>query len=229
MSSDLAFPAAPPVVLPVEGSEAVFPVHRIYCIGRNYGAHVREMGGDPKDQPPIFFMKPADAAIPPNQPVPYPPATSDLHHEIELVACLKGGGADVSPDRALDLVFGYAAGVDLTRRDLQGVAKAAGSPWDAAKGFDASAPVGLIRPLERCGPLDGRIRLSVDGVVRQDAKLSDMIWSVAETISQCSRLWCLQPGDLIFTGTPEGVGPLLRDQTVEGEVEGVGVVAFTVT
>jgi fumarylpyruvate hydrolase len=227
MPASLVIPAPPQTVLPVEGSDQGFPVRRIYCIGRNYGKHVQEMGGDPKDQPPIFFMKPADAATA-DTAIPYPPGTSNLHHEIELVVALKGGGADVPVEAAQELVFGYAAGVDLTRRDLQNEAKDKGQPWDSAKGFDASAPLGPIRPAAACGALDGRIGLSVNGAVRQDGVLSDMIWSTPEIISQLSRLWTLQPGDLIFTGTPDGVGPIQPGDRVEGAIEGVGTVAFTV-
>ena len=229
MSNTFVIPTPATPSLPVEGSEARFPVRRIYCIGRNYGEHVREMGGDPKDQPPIFFMKPADAVVAPGGVVPYPSETSNLHHEIELVVALKSGGANVPAHRALELVFGYAAGVDLTRRDLQNAAKDKGSPWDSAKGFDASAPCGLIRPAGKVGALDGRIAISVNGAVKQNGKLSDMIWNVAEVIAQCSRLWTLQPGDLIFTGTPDGVGPLVRGDRVEGEIDGVGTVEFVVS
>lgn len=223
------FAVAPPAVpsLPIEGSGERFPVHRIYCIGRNYGKHVREMGGDPKDQPPIFFMKPADAVVAPGEPVPYPPATKNLHHEIELVVALKGGGANVPVEQALDLVFGYAAGVDLTRRDLQNMAKDSGSPWDSSKGFDASAPCGAIRPGKT--PPAGAIRISVNGAVQQDGALTDMIWSVAEIVAKVSELWTLQPGDLIFTGTPDGVGPVVRGDHVVGEVEGAGRVEFTLS
>jgi fumarylpyruvate hydrolase len=228
MSSPL-FAVAPSALpsLPIEGSKARFPVHRIYCIGRNYGKHVREMGGDPKDQPPIFFMKPADAATS-DAAIAYPPGTQNFHHEIELVVALKAGGADIAPEHALALVYGYAAGVDLTRRDIQNEAKDKGQPWDAAKGFDLSAPVGLIRPAENVSSLDGRVRLTVNGAIKQDGSLGDMIWSVGEIISQVSKLWTLQPGDLIFTGTPDGVGPLKTGDRVEGEVEGVGAVAFMV-
>jgi fumarylpyruvate hydrolase len=217
-------PAVPS--LPIAGSDARFPVHRIYCIGRNYGKHVREMGGDPKNQPPIFFTKPADAVVTPGGSVLYPTATKNLHHEIELVVALKAGGAHVPVDRALDLVFGYAAGVDMTRRDLQNAAKDAGAPWDASKGFDASAPLGAVHPGQT--PPTGAITLKVNGQVRQDGELKDMIWSVAEIISKCSQLWTLQAGDLIFTGTPDGVGPLDKGDRVEGEVAGAGAVAFTV-
>ena len=224
---DYAIPTPSIPSLPIEGSAARFPVHRIYCIGRNYGKHVKEMGGDPKDQPPIFFMKPGDAVVAPGDAVPYPPATKNLHHEIELVVALKGGGANVPVERALELVFGYAAGVDLTRRDLQNVAKDAGSPWDSSKGFDASAPCSAIRPAST--PPTGAIRISVNGAVKQNGELADMIWSVAEIIAKCSELWTLQPGDLIFTGTPDGVGPLVRGDRVVGEIEGAGQVEFTVS
>ncbi|WP_174300136.1 fumarylacetoacetate hydrolase family protein [Caulobacter sp. S45] len=216
-----------PTTLPIQGSDAVFPVRRVFCVGRNYGAHVREMGGDTKDQPPLFFTKPADAVVAPGGAVTYPPGTSDFHHEMELVVALKAGGADVAPSEALELVYGYAAGVDLTRRDLQTAAKKAGQPWDSAKAFDASAPVGAIRPATGEAPA-GAIRLSVNGQVRQDGRLGDMIWSVEEIIAEVSRLWRLEAGDLIFTGTPEGVGALARGDFVEGEIEGVGSVAFTV-
>jgi fumarylpyruvate hydrolase len=225
---DFAIPAAAVPSLPIEGSEARFPVRRIYCIGRNYGAHVKEMGGDPKEQPPIFFMKPADAAVAASGAIPYPPGTSNFHHEIELVVALKAGGADVAADKALDLVYGYAVGVDLTRRDLQNTAKDKGQPWDSAKGFDASAPVGPIRPADKCGALNGRITIAVNGQTRQDGKLSDMIWGVAEIIAAVSKLWTLQAGDLIFTGTPDGVGPLKRGDTVDGAIDGLPPIAFTI-
>jgi len=227
--TDYAVPPLPPTTLPILGSSSLFPVRRVFCVGRNYGLHVKEMGGDPKEQPPLFFTKPADAVVGPGGAVPYPSATKDLHHEIELVAALKAGGSDLSPEAALNLIFGYAAGVDLTRRDLQGAAKRDGQPWDSGKAFDASAPVGAIRPADQVKDLGGAIRLKVNGEVRQDGRLSDMIWSVAEVIAQASRLWRLEPGDLIFTGTPDGVGPLHRGDLVLGEIDGVGEVAFTVS
>jgi fumarylpyruvate hydrolase len=214
------------VTVPVEGQDAVFPVRRILCVGRNYAAHRREMGGDDRD-PPFFFAKPADAIVAPGKDVAYPPRTSNLHHEIELVVALKAGGADVPVDQALDLVFGYAVGVDMTRRDLQNAAKDKGQPWEAAKGFDASAPISAIKPWTGPAP-QGRIALSVNGQPRQDATVADMIWAAAEIISEASKLWTLAPGDLIYTGTPEGVGPLVRGDRVEGEVEGVGKLAFKV-
>jgi len=220
-----AFPPPLQPAIPVVGADALFPVRRILCVGRNYAAHRREMGGDDRD-PPFFFAKPADAVVPPGGAVPYPPATADLHHEIELVVALGGAGADVAVADALGLVFGYAVGVDLTRRDLQAAARAKAQPWEAAKGFDASAPISAIRPA--LGPTpQGRIRLSVNGGVRQDAVIVDMIWNVAEIIAEASKLWRLAPGDLIFTGTPEGVGALARGDAVEGEVDGVGSLRFT--
>lgn len=227
--SDYVLPPPARPCVEVEGEAARFAVRRILCVGRNYGAHVREMGGDAKEQPPLFFTKPADAISTGGTDVPYPSGTRDLHHEVELVVALRSGGADLPVEHALDHVFGYAAGVDLTRRDLQSRAKAGGQPWDAAKAFDHSAPIGPLHRREGRAPADGRIHLSVDGVLRQDARLSDMIWSVAEVIAEASRLWTLAAGDLIFTGTPQGVGPLVRDSRVQGEVEGVGRVAFAVT
>jgi fumarylpyruvate hydrolase len=224
---DFVFPPPDRVGLAVEGTDARFPVRRIYCVGRNYAAHAREMGGDGRS-PPFFFAKPADAVVASGGTVAYPAMTENLHHEMELVVALSGDGADVPVDRALDLVFGYAAGVDLTRRDLQDAAKDKRQPWEASKGFDASAPIGLIRPMARAGSPQGRISLSVNGQTRQDARLSDMIWSTAEIIAQVSRLWRLEAGDLIFTGTPEGVGPLVRGDRVEGVIEDVGDVAFTI-
>ena len=213
--------------LPIQGSSARFPVRRIYCVGQNYGAHAREMGGDPTRMPPFFFSKPADAVRVPGEPVPYPSSTGQLDYEIELVVALQGGGANVPPEQALALVYGYAAGVDLTRRDLQAEAKKAGRPWDAAKGFDASAPIGVLRPARDGALPQGRIHLTVNGQTKQDAQLSDMIWNVAEIIARASQLWRLEPGDLFFTGTPQGVGPLTRGDRVEGGIEGVGEVSFT--
>jgi fumarylpyruvate hydrolase len=222
--SDFVLPPPPPPFVPVEGGGR-FAVRRILCVGRNYAAHRREMGGDDRD-PPFFFAKPADAVVPPGEEVAYPSMTADLHHEIELVVALGAGGADLTPEAALRTVYGYAVGVDLTRRDLQNAAKAKGQPWDASKGFDASAPISAIRRLP--APPQGRIAVTVNGEVRQDASVSDMIWNVPEIIAEASRLWALAPGDLIFTGTPEGVGPLARGDLVRGEVEGVGVLEFRI-
>ncbi|HUZ14110.1 MAG TPA: fumarylacetoacetate hydrolase family protein [Caulobacteraceae bacterium] len=221
-----AFEPPPQPWVPILGEETRFPVRRIYCVGRNYAAHRREMGGDDRD-PPFFFAKPADAVVGPGGDIAYPAQTADLHHEMELVVALGGGGADVPAGAALGLVFGYAAGVDLTRRDLQGAYRAKGQPWEGAKGFDASAPISAVRRWSGPAP-QGRIRLAVNGRVRQDASLDQMIWNVPEIIAEASRLWRLAPGDLIFTGTPEGVGPLARGDRVEGEVEGVGALAFAI-
>lgn len=220
---------APPATtsLPIADTDARFPVRRVLCVGRNYDAHRREMGAHDRD-PPFFFSKPTDAVVPPGGDVPYPSLTSALHHEVELVVALGGGGRDVPVGSALGLVFGYAVGVDLTRRDIQNEAKAKGQPWEAAKGFDASAPVGVIRRAVAGAIPRGNIRLTVQGAARQQGSLSEMIWSVAEVIHQASRLWCLAPGDLIFTGTPQGVGPLSVGDRVAGEVDGVGIVTFTV-
>src|SRR5688572_19752855 len=212
--------APPPVpVVPVEGEAGGFPVRRILCVGRNYAAHRREMGGDDRD-PPFFFAKPADAMVPPGRDPAYPPRTANLHHEIELVVAIGAAGADVAVEDALGLVYGYAVGVDLTRRDLQNAAKDKGQPWDSSKGFDDSAPISAIRRWSGPAPL-GRIAISVNGTVKQDAVVADMIWNVPEIISEASKLWALAPGDLIYTGTPEGVGPLVAGDRVEGEVEGV--------
>ena len=224
--TNFAIPAPPVPTVPVEGGQS-FPVRRIFCVGRNYAAHVREMGGEPEKTPPIFFTKPADAVVPPGGAVPYPQSTSNFHHEIELVVALKGGGADVSEADAINLVFGYAVGVDLTRRDLQAVAAKAGQPWDASKAFDNSAPISAIKPGSAVPA--GTISLTVNGETRQKADLADMIWNIPGIIAEASKLWRLEPGDLIFTGTPEGVGPLVRGDKVEGAVDGVGTVSFTVS
>jgi fumarylpyruvate hydrolase len=216
------FVIAPPPrpAVPVEGG-GLFPVRRIWCVGRNYAAHAREMGHDDRE-PPFFFSKPPDAIVPRGGDIPYPPDTADLHHEVELVLAIGFGGRDVPVDRALELVWGYAVGIDLTRRDRQAEAKKAGRPWDLAKGFDLSAPVGDIRPVYTEGHLrEGRIVLSVDGEVRQDGDVAEMIWSPAEVIAHLSRSVELAPGDLVFTGTPEGVGPLGRGQRVAAHVQGL--------
>lgn len=220
-----AFPPHAIPTVPVEGSDAVFPVRRILCVGRNYAAHRREMGGDDRD-PPFFFAKPADAIAPLADQIPYPLATSDLHHEIELVVALKAGGANLSIEQALACVFGYAVGVDLTRRDLQAAAKAKGQPWEAAKGFDHSAPISAIRVME-APAAEAAVTLSVNGQARQHGLVGDMIWNIGEVIAKASELWTLAAGDLIFTGTPEGVAAIMRGDKVVGEIEGVGRLDFT--
>ncbi|CAN1536325.1 MhpD 2-keto-4-pentenoate hydratase/2-oxohepta-3-ene-1,7-dioic acid hydratase (catechol pathway) [Caulobacteraceae bacterium] len=214
--TDYAVTIRPQPTVPVQGSDRPFPVRRILCVGRNYAAHRREMGGDDRD-PPFFFSKPADAVVLPGIDVPYPTATSDLHHEIELVVAIGDGGA----------IFGFAVGVDLTRRDLQNGFKAKGQPWDAAKGFDASAPVSAIVPTTGIIP-QGRVTLSVNGETKQEGEVADMIWSVEEILVEAGKLWKLEAGDLIFTGTPEGVGPLVRGDLVEGSVDAVGALSFRV-
>lgn len=216
-------PAATPAVA-VAGTRRCFAVRRIYCVARNYAEHAREMGADPGREPPFFFSKPADAILPSGCDVPYPPRTADLHHEIELVVALGAGGRNVAIADAPQLIFGYAVGNDLTRRDLQAAAKKQGRPWDVAKGFDASAPITPIRPAAEIGHVThGRIWLEVNGVLRQQGDIADMIWNVAEVIAELSSLWTLAAGDLIFTGTPAGVGPLVPGDRVRGGVDGVGV------
>ena len=212
-------PAIPSV--PVAGTDARFPVHRIYCVGRNYAEHAKEMGHAVDREAPTFFMKPADAAWPQAE-VPYPPGTANLHHEVELVVALASGGRDLDPARALDGVFGYAIGLDLTRRDLQAAAKAKGNPWDTAKGFDASAPIGAIVPASVVGhPTSGELALSVNGVERQRADIATMVFTVPEILAALSRLYTLAPGDLVFTGTPAGVGPLVPGDAFEASFPGL--------
>ena len=220
---DYVFAPPPVPSLPVTGTAARFPIRRIFCVGRNYAAHVREMGGDPRRDPPTFFTKPADAVVENGATIPYPPATKDLHHEIELVVAIGGTAKDIAVAEAPGVVFGYAVGIDLTRRDIQAVARKAGGPWDMAKGFDRSAPCTAIRPVAEIGhPKSGTISLAVNGELRQNGALGDLIWSVAETIAQLSALVELRPGDLIFTGTPEGVGPVAAGDTLSGHIDGVG-------
>jgi fumarylpyruvate hydrolase len=225
---DYVIPAPPVVALPVEGDARRFPVRRVFCVGRNYAAHAREMGHDPEREPPFFFTKPADALVPGGGTIPYPPATSDVHHEIELVVALGKGGADIPAAQALDHVFGYAVGIDLTRRDLQAEAKELRRPWDMAKAFDRSAPVSPLRPAARIGhPESNPIRLEVNGEVRQSSTLAHHIWSVAETIAYLSGLVELAPGDLIFMGTPEGVGAVQRGDRMQGHIDEVGGLTVT--
>lgn len=213
--------AVPAVTAAVVGGDR-FPVRRIFCVGRNYAAHAREMGGDPTREAPFFFGKPADALVPSGQAVAYPPMTTELHHEIELVVALGGGGREVSRADAPALVFGYAVGLDLTRRDLQSEAKKAGRPWDMAKGFDQSAPMGLITPVADTGWLSaGAISLAVNGAVRQKGDLADMVWNVAEVIADLSRYVALAPGDLIYTGTPDGVGAVVKGDRLLGSIDGL--------
>jgi fumarylpyruvate hydrolase len=220
----LVFPALPTVTLPVTGRAERFPVRRIFCVGRNYADHAREMGGDDKE-PPFFFTKPADAVVESGSRIPYPPATTNFHHEGELVLALGKGGAMVAEDAAQAMIWGHAAGNDLTRRDLQAEAKANRRPWDMAKAFDKSAVVGAIRP----GALpDAGLRCTVNGVLRQETRLSDMIWSPAAIIAALSKLVSLSAGDLIFTGTPAGVGALNRGDVCKVEIDGLQTATVTI-
>jgi fumarylpyruvate hydrolase len=205
--------------LGIANSAERFPVRRIFCVGQNYAAHAREMGSDPERQAPFFFTKPADAVVPSGSILPFPSRTHSLHHEVELVIALNRGGADLRVGDAASLIFGYAVGIDLTRRDLQAEAKKTGRPWDMAKGFDRSAPIGLLS--RGHPPSGGAIALTVDGEVRQAGDVGDMIWSVAEIIASLSSYVALAAGDLIFTGTPSGVGPIERGQRVRGTFIGI--------
>lgn len=210
--------------LAVVGSDARFPTHRIYCIGRNYADHAREMGAAVERAQPMFFMKPADAIVADDADIAYPPATSDLHHEVEMVVALAAGGRDIPPARALESVFGYAVGLDLTRRDLQAAAKAKGHPWDAAKGFDHSAPMSALHPVATIGhPRGAMLSLTVNGQLRQQADIDTMIFPVPAIIHELSRLWELAAGDLIFTGTPAGVAALQRGDRVRAQLGGFAV------
>jgi len=218
-----------PAGVAIAGRDDLFALHRIYCVGWNYAEHVREMGFTPEREPPIFFMKPLDAIVPDRGRVPYPPKTRDLHYEIELVVALGRGGADIAREAALDHVWGYAVGIDMTRRDLQAIAKQRGQPWETSKAFDSGAPLAALRPVEETGhPTAGRIWLSVNGEIRQDGNLAQMIWSVAEIIEHLSGYFRLEPGDLIYTGTPAGVGPVLPGDALEGGVDGVGTIRIDI-
>jgi fumarylpyruvate hydrolase len=226
MSINFVFTPIERPFVPVSGEEAFFPVNRIYCVASNYRAHSLEMGGDPEREAPCFFSKPSNAVVL-SAGVPFPDQTSNLHHEVELVVALDGGGSDIPENEALDCIYGYAVGVDLTRRDLQSAAKKRGRPWDVAKGFDHSAPLSAIRRVSDCGhPEFAEISLSVNGKQRQTADIAEMIWSVPEIIAELSRFYRLCPGDLIFTGTPAGVGPLRPGDRIECEIEGINAFAF---
>ena len=206
----------------VHGTEKRFAVRRIFCVGRNYAAHAREMGHNPDREPPFFFTKPADALVESGSTIAYPPETQDLHFEIELVAAIGVSGKNISEETALEHIFGYGVGIDLTRRDLQGQAKKAGRPWDWGKAFDQSAPCSKLTPLnEKQHPFNNRIWLSVDDELKQDGNTDELIWSVAEVIAIISRSMEIRAGDLIYTGTPAGVGPVVSGQTLKGGVEGV--------
>lgn len=235
MSENFIIPAHAIVGLPVDGRSATFPVRRVYCVGRNYAAHAREMGFDPDREPPFFFCKPNDAQsivpVPAGETVtvPYPPRTENYHYEIELVVAIGKAGRNIDPADAAGHIFGYAVGLDMTRRDLQMRMREQGRPWEIGKAFDYSAPIGPITRLADSGPLDaGAIALSVDGKTVQSSDLSHLIWNVNETIAQLSTLFELQPGDLIMTGTPEGVGAVLPGQSMVGRIDGLAPVKVKV-
>jgi fumarylpyruvate hydrolase len=222
-------PPPPLASVAVAGTADRLALRRIFCVGRNYAAHAREMGKDPDREPPFFFMKPADAVVDSGTTIPYPPQTKELHYEMELVVALGQGGVDVPRETALDLVFGYGCGIDLTRRDLQAQAKEMGRPWDFGKGFDNSAPCGPIHRVASTGhPEKGRIWLAVNGAVKQDGDLAELIWPVPDIIAILSRSMRLAPGDLIFTGTPAGVGAVKAGDKITGGVDGLGEIAIAI-
>ena len=227
MSEYVIAPPPQPAV-PVSGG-GLFPVRRIYCVGRNYAEHAREMGHDPAAEPPFFFAKPADALVMGGADVPYPPATSDLHHEIELVVAIGREAAGIAPAEALAHVWGYAVGIDLTRRDLQAWAKKGAKPWEVAKGFDHSAPIGTLVPAKGIPtPLKGAIELRVNGETRQSADIADMTWDLPHVIAELSKYFELFPGDLIFTGTPAGVSAVVKGDLLEGSIAGIGTVTVRI-
>ncbi len=226
--SDYVIDQPATIALPVAGTDATFPVRRVYCIGRNYAAHAVEMGHDPDREPPFFFQKNGDNLDPSGE-FPYPPHSSDVHHEMEMVVALKTGGSNIPLDQALNHVFGYALSLDMTRRDLQGEAKKMGRPWEIGKAFERSAPVGPIHPVSAVGHLDqGRVALTVNGDLRQEGDLNQMIWKVPEMISYLSEYFVLAPGDVIMSGTPAGVGPVQKDDVMEASIEGLGSMTVTV-
>jgi len=227
--TSFAIEAPPVVALPVAGTKDLFPVRRIYCIGRNYAAHAIEMGHDPDREPPFFFQKNPNNLDTSGE-FPYPPQSSDVHHEIEMAVMLKSGGQNISVDQALEHVFGYALSLDMTRRDLQGEQKKMGRPWEIGKAFERSAPVGIIHPAEKLGhPDKGRVELKINGEVRQEGDLNQMIWKVPEMISYLSDYFELAAGDVILSGTPAGVGPVKTGDVMQISVEGLGSMDVRVT
>lgn len=228
-TANMAFPAAPPDTVAIAGSNLLYPVYRIFCVGRNYEAHAKEMGVKPDREAPFYFTKSAHAIVASGSHIAYPPQTSNYHHEMEMVVALGGGGGNVAIDDALDLVFGYACGLDMTRRDLQLAARDKGRPWDLGKDFEQSAVISPIRPLSETGhPDNAAITLSVNGTMRQSGHISDLIWSVPELIANLSKFYTLRAGDLIYTGTPAGVGPVEPGDVIEGSIEGVGTIKLTI-
>jgi len=228
MSYVIAAPAQP--TLPVRGSDDLFPIHRIYCVGRNFADHAREMGHDPDREPPFFFQKNPDTNALPGGNFPYPSKSEDVHFEMEMVVALGKGGKDIAEADAMDCVYGYAVGLDMTRRDLQGQMKKAGRPWEIGKSFEHAAPCSEVVPASEIGhPTDARLWLEINGEIRQDGNINQMIWNVPETISYLSGLFTLAPGDLIYSGTPAGVGPVLRGDVLKGGVDGVAELTINVT
>lgn len=226
---EYVIPTPPLISLPVVGTDAQFPVRRVYCIGRNYAAHAIEMGHDPDREPPFFFQKNPDN-LDPSGAFPYPAKSSDVHYEVELAVMLKSGGTNIALDDALDHVFGYALSLDMTRRDLQGIAKKMGRPWEIGKAFERSAPIGPIHPARETGHLDqGRISLTVNGETKQEGDLNQMIWKMPEMISYLSDHFELAAGDVILSGTPAGVGPIAKGDVMELSVEGLGQMTVNVT
>lgn len=227
------FPPAEPRALPIVGSEQSFPIRRVYCVGRNYAAHAREMGFDPDREPPFFFCKPADAVVPVGAggaSIPYPSLTKNLHYELELVVAIGTGGRDIAVEQAGAHVFGFAVGLDMTRRDLQIKMRDQGRPWEIGKGFDFSAPIGPVTRAKACPSIgSANIELKVDGEVRQKSTIGHLIWSIEETIANLSTLFELQPGDVIFSGTPEGVGPITAGQQMVGKIDGLTPITVKVS
>ncbi|HEX8612603.1 MAG TPA: fumarylacetoacetate hydrolase family protein [Telluria sp.] len=225
----LAIDAPPLTTLPIRGRSERFPVNRVFCVGRNYADHAREMGHDPQREAPFFFMKPSSAVVGDGAAFQYPSMSNDVHHEVELVVALAAGGSRVKAQDANALIYGYAVGLDMTRRDLQGEAKKLGRPWETGKAFDGSAPCSDIVPAAQCGhPNAGAVQLAVNGQTRQKGDIADLIWSIPETIAYLSTLFTLQPGDLIFTGTPSGVGPVVRGDQLAASVDGIGELRIAV-
>lgn len=227
--TETVIPAPAAVLLPVRGMSSLFPVRRIYCVGRNYAAHAVEMGHDPDREAPFFFQKNPDNLLHSGRAFPYPSRTTNLHHEVECFVALKAGGTDISVTQARDTIYGYGVAVDLTRRDIQDEAKAKNRPWEMAKAFENSAPISEVVPAEQCGhPENGRISLLRNGEVMQQGDLSQMIWKVPEIIAELSGYVSLAPGDIILTGTPSGVGPVERDDLVECAIDGLATLSFRV-
>lgn len=227
--TNYVFTPEPVPTMPVAGTDALFPVHRIYCVGRNFADHAVEMGHDPNKEPPFFFQKNPDTLVPPGRDFPYPSESKDVHHEIELIVALHKGGTDIAVESALDHVFGYGVGLDMTRRDLQGEAKKAGRPWETGKAFEASAPCSVLHPVSKVGhPTAGAIWLKVNGELRQNGDLNQMLWKVPEMIAYLSRLFELKAGDLIFAGTPAGVGAVVKGDVMTGHVDGVDAITVKV-